>query len=127
MAGIVGDEGLLGPRELTYVAQSSTLAAPDGYRIDHFGKDWHPAPMRAPAVVLLIMTCVALMTPVLVFIGTSVRFGNERRERRLAALRLVGADVPTTRRIASGRRCSARCWGWWRAGRCSWAAGSALR
>ncbi|WP_328547956.1 FtsX-like permease family protein [Streptomyces platensis] len=102
VAGIVGDEGLLGPRELTYVAQSSTLAAPDGYRIDHFGKDWHPAPMRAPAVVLLIMTCVALMTPVLVFIGTSVRFGNERRERRLAALRLVGADVPTTRRIASG-------------------------
>ncbi|MFE7540354.1 FtsX-like permease family protein [Streptomyces platensis] len=102
VAGIIGDEGLLGPRELTYFAQSSTLTAPDGYRIDHFGKNWHPPPMRAPAVVLLIMTCVALMTPVLVFIGTSVRFGNERRERRLAALRLVGADVPTTRRIASG-------------------------
>lgn len=102
VAGTIGDEGLSGPRELTYFAQSATLAAPDGYRIDHFGKDWHPAPMRAPAVVLVIMTCVALMTPVLVFIGTSVRFGNERRERRLAALRLVGADVPTTRRIASG-------------------------
>ncbi|MER6839644.1 ABC transporter permease [Streptomyces platensis] len=103
MAGTIGDEGLLGPRELTYVAQSSTpLAAPESYRIDHFGKDWHAPPMRAPAVVLLIMTCVALMTPVLVFLGTSVRFGNERRERRLAALRLVGADVPTTRRIASG-------------------------
>ena len=58
--------------------------------------------MRAPVVLLVIMTCVALMTPVMVFIGTSVRFGNERRERRLAALRLVGSDVPTTRRIASG-------------------------
>lgn len=102
VAGVIGDDGLSGPRELTYFAQSATLAAPDGYRIDHFGKNWHPAPMRAPAVVLVIMTCVALMTPVLVFIGTSVRFGNERRERRLAALRLVGADVPTTRRIASG-------------------------
>ncbi|MFF3540944.1 ABC transporter permease [Streptomyces platensis] len=102
VAGVIGDEGLRGPRELTYFAQSTTLAAPDSYRIDHFGKNWHPAPMRAPAVVLVIMTCVALMTPVLVFIGTSVRFGNERRERRLAALRLVGADVPTTRRIASG-------------------------
>ncbi|MFJ3949460.1 FtsX-like permease family protein [Streptomyces libani] len=102
VAGVIGDEGLRGPRELTYLAQSATLAAPDGYRIDRFGKSWEPLPMRAPAVVLVIMTCVALMTPVLVFIGTSVRFGNERRERRLAALRLVGADVRTTRRIASG-------------------------
>ncbi|MGD3107891.1 FtsX-like permease family protein [Streptomyces sp. YGL11-2] len=101
-AGVIGDEGLQGPRELTYLAQSGTLHEPDGYRVDHFGKNWDPQPLRAPAVVLVIMTCVALMTPVMVFIGTSVRFGNERRERRLAALRLVGADVPTTRRIASG-------------------------
>ncbi|WP_030800844.1 FtsX-like permease family protein [Streptomyces sp. NRRL S-337] len=102
IAGTIGDAGLLGPKELTYVAQSATLAAPDGYRIDHFGKSWDPRPMSAPAVLLVIMTCVALMTPVMVFIGTSVRFGNERREERLAALRLVGTDVPTTRRIASG-------------------------
>ncbi|MGW1379512.1 FtsX-like permease family protein [Streptomyces sp. NPDC002446] len=102
IAGTIGDAGLLGPRELTYLAQSATLAAPHGYRIDHFGKDWDPTPMRAPAVLLVIMVCVALMMPVMVFIGTSVRFGNERRERRLAALRLVGADVRTTRRIASG-------------------------
>ncbi|MFD8545236.1 ABC transporter permease [Streptomyces sp. NPDC059649] len=102
IAGTIGDAGLLGPKELTYVARSATLAAPDGYRIDRFGKDWEPRPMSAPAVLLVIMTCVALMTPVMVFIGTSVRFGNERREGRLAALRLVGADVRTTRRIASG-------------------------
>ncbi|MFI0224757.1 FtsX-like permease family protein [Streptomyces lydicus] len=102
IAGTIGDAGLLGPRELTYVAQSATLAAPDGYRIDHFGKNWDPTPMQAPAVLLVIMTCVALLTPVMVFIGTSVRFGYERRERRLAALRLVGADVGTTRRVASG-------------------------
>ncbi|MFJ9406081.1 FtsX-like permease family protein [Streptomyces sp. NPDC101393] len=102
VAGVIGDEGLQGPRELTYVAQSATLRPPHAYRIDHFGTSWQPRPMRAPAVLLVIMTCVALMTPVMVFIGTSVRFGNERRERRLAALRLVGSDVSTTRRIASG-------------------------
>ncbi|RXS70878.1 FtsX-like permease family protein [Streptomyces sioyaensis] len=102
VAGTIGDAGLLGPGELTYVAQPVTLAAADGYRIDHFGKDWNPPPMRAPTVLLVIMTCVALLTPVMVFIGTSVRFGNERRERRLAAIRLVGADVRTTRRIAAG-------------------------
>ncbi|MGW7488651.1 FtsX-like permease family protein [Streptomyces sp. NPDC054786] len=102
VAGVIGDDGLRGPQELTYLAQSATLAQADGYRIDHFGKDWEPPPMRAPVVLLLVMTCVTLMMPVMVFIGTSVRFGNERRERRLAALRLVGADVGTTRRIASG-------------------------
>ncbi|MGW7019247.1 FtsX-like permease family protein [Streptomyces decoyicus] len=102
VAGVIGDDGLSGPQELTYFAQRATLKAPDAYRIDHFGKNWQPPPMRAPVVLLVIMTCVALMTPMMVFIGTSVRFGNERRERRLAALRLVGADVRTTRRIASG-------------------------
>ncbi|WP_455567346.1 FtsX-like permease family protein [Streptomyces angustmyceticus] len=102
VAGVIGDAGLLGPRELTYIAGATTLSAADGDRIDHFGTGWHPPPARAPVALLLVMTCVTLMTPVLVFIGTSVRFGNERRERRLAALRLVGADVRTTRRIASG-------------------------
>ncbi|MGX1756603.1 FtsX-like permease family protein [Streptomyces lydicus] len=102
VAGVIGDKGLLGPRELTYVAQSATLTAPAGYRVDHFGKNWHPPPMQAPVALLVVMTCVTLMLPVLAFLGTSIRFGSERRERRLAALRLVGADVRTTRRISSG-------------------------
>ncbi|WP_347404581.1 FtsX-like permease family protein [Streptomyces sp. MST-110588] len=40
--------------------------------------------------------------PVAIFIATAVRFGGERRDRRLAALRLVGADNHMTRRIAAG-------------------------
>ncbi|MEU8685971.1 FtsX-like permease family protein [Streptomyces sp. NPDC048611] len=102
VAGVIGDEGLRGPRELTYLAQRAAPSLANATRIDHFGGNGHGPPVQAPAVVLVIMTCVALLTPVLVFIGTSVRFGNERRERRLAALRLIGADVRTTRRIASG-------------------------
>ncbi|KPC66738.1 FtsX-like permease family protein [Streptomyces chattanoogensis] len=102
VAGVIGDEGLLGPQELTYLARPSALRENAGYRIDHFGKAWDSPPMRTPVVLLVIMTCVALMMPVMVFIGTSLRIGNERREQRLAALRLVGADVRTTRRIASG-------------------------
>ncbi|MYT31811.1 MULTISPECIES: FtsX-like permease family protein [unclassified Streptomyces] len=102
IVGVIGAEGLQGPRELTYLAHGDTLTEGTAGRIDHFGKSWEPRPLTTPGLVLVIMTCVALMTPVMVFIGTSVRFGNERRERRLAALRLVGADVRTTRRIASG-------------------------
>src|SRR5690606_19541356 len=40
--------------------------------------------------------------PVAVFIAAAVRFGGERRDRRLAALRLVGSDSRMTRRIAAG-------------------------
>ncbi|WP_437115071.1 FtsX-like permease family protein [Streptomyces flaveolus] len=43
-----------------------------------------------------------LLLPVAVFIAAAVRFGGERRDRRLAALRLVGADGRMTRRIAGG-------------------------
>jgi hypothetical protein len=102
VAGVIRAEGLRGPAELTYYAGSATLPSPRAYRIDHFGKEYEPRPMQAPTVLLVVMTCVALLMPVMVFLGTSVRYGNERRERRLAALRLVGADIPTTRRIASG-------------------------
>ncbi|CAM5687468.1 Membrane protein OS=Streptomyces antimycoticus OX=68175 GN=SANT12839_060220 PE=3 SV=1 [Streptomyces antimycoticus] len=48
------------------------------------------------------MGCVVLLLPVLIFIATAARFGGERRDRRLAALRLVGADIHMTRRIAAG-------------------------
>lgn len=48
------------------------------------------------------MVCVVLLAPVAIFIATAVRFGGDRRDRRLAALRLVGADIRTTRRIAAG-------------------------
>ena len=40
--------------------------------------------------------------PVAVFIATAARFGGEARDRRLAALRLVGADRATTVRVAAG-------------------------
>lgn len=48
------------------------------------------------------MICVVLLAPVAIFIATAVRFGGDRRDRRLAALRLVGTDIRSTRRIAAG-------------------------
>lgn len=58
--------------------------------------------MSAVLLLIIVMACVALLLPVAVFIGTAVRFGGEQRDRRLAALRLVGADQAMTRRIAAG-------------------------
>jgi hypothetical protein len=104
ISAILGDQGLIGPGELRYYTGSATLSAQaaDG-RSDNFGGS--PAqsePLNAVLLLIIVMTCVALLLPVAVFIATAVRFGGEQRDRRLAALRLVGSDQAMTRRIAAG-------------------------
>ncbi|MFI0712136.1 FtsX-like permease family protein [Streptomyces inhibens] len=100
----IGAAGLIHPGELLFYQGSDALRRSVGgvERITAFGD--RDAPFQtSPLVVLAISVgCVALLAPVAVFIATAVRFGGERRDRRLAALRLVGADRPTTRRIAAG-------------------------
>ncbi|MEI5525796.1 FtsX-like permease family protein [Streptomyces brasiliscabiei] len=107
--GSVGEEGLIGPGELTYYAGAEGLAArlDDSvvYRIDQFGWSTADQPEEEMDPVLVLLTLVVfvvLLMPVAVFIATAVRFGGERRDRRLAALRLVGSDGRMTRRIAAG-------------------------
>ncbi|MFI9236355.1 ABC transporter permease [Streptomyces sp. NPDC053079] len=107
IAGTVGDQGLKGPDELLYYAGDDHLAVrghlpTEPSRITAFG-DGFGEPQPGPAETLLGgMACAALLLPVCVLIATAVRFGGERRDRRLAALRLVGADNRTTRRVAAG-------------------------
>ncbi|MEU8759759.1 FtsX-like permease family protein [Streptomyces sp. NPDC048659] len=101
--GTLGEAGLIGPAELRYVAGSATLTTDD---YDGRGKTygWSVPEEQTNAFLLLLVVigCVVLLLPVLVFIATAVRFGGEQRDRRLAALRLVGADTAMTRRIAAG-------------------------
>ncbi|MDX2643676.1 ABC transporter permease [Streptomyces sp. PA03-1a] len=110
LAGVIGDQGLLGPAELAYYAGSDSLVArnADGTsgnatRIPYFGRgEVKGDPLGGVLTLLVVIIVVVLLMPVAVFIGTAVRFGGERRDRRLAALRLVGADSRMTRRIAAG-------------------------
>ncbi|HZG03395.1 MAG TPA: FtsX-like permease family protein [Streptomyces sp.] len=103
ITGTIGDEGLLDPGELAYVAGSDALDETDrAYRIDRFDQVGEPEPLDAVLLLLVVVVCVVLLFPVGVFIATAVRFGGERRDRRLAALRLVGADARMVRRIAAG-------------------------
>ena len=53
-------------------------------------------------LLLVVIILVVLLLPIAVLIGTAVRFGGEHRDRRLAALRLVGADRQMAARIAAG-------------------------
>ncbi|MFJ4560228.1 ABC transporter permease [Streptomyces massasporeus] len=109
IAGTIGEQGLVGSQELAYFAGGKGLAKllegpASGARIDHFGNDdlgssdpWDPV-----LLLLVLVVFVVLLMPVAVFIAAAVRFGGERRDRRLAALRLVGSDSRMTRRIAAG-------------------------
>ncbi|GGY01513.1 ABC transporter permease [Streptomyces djakartensis] len=109
ITGTIGEQGLVGSHELAYFAGGKGLmklleGSASGARIDSFGNDdlgssdrWDPV-----LLLLVLVVFVVLLMPVAVFIAAAVRFGGERRDRRLAALRLVGSDSRMTRRIAAG-------------------------
>ncbi|MER6846450.1 ABC transporter permease [Streptomyces flaveolus] len=107
ITGTIGESGLIGSHELAFFRGAADLAPhiQSGRiaRIDHFG-DPDPGPEQSDPVLLLLVLVVfvVLLMPVAVFIAAAVRFGGERRDRRLAALRLVGSDSRMTRRIAAG-------------------------
>ncbi|MFE1287493.1 ABC transporter permease [Streptomyces sp. NPDC058751] len=108
ITGTIGESGLIGSHELAYYAGVDGLAEkidpPNVARISAFGEP-HPFAAEAtdPVLLLLILVVFAvLLMPVAVFVATAVRFGGERRDRRLAALRLIGSDSRMVRRIAAG-------------------------
>ncbi|MFI8961100.1 FtsX-like permease family protein [Streptomyces sp. NPDC053493] len=101
--GTLTQPGLIGPAELRYVAGTDILTTDNATgRGDRYGWSVPGEPMNGFLLLLVVIACVVLLLPVLVFIATAVRFGGEQRDRRLAALRLVGADTAMTRRIAAG-------------------------
>ncbi|MFF4823542.1 ABC transporter permease [Streptomyces sp. NPDC001312] len=106
VVGTIAESGLIGSRELAYYAGTENLAPRiNGWQVARITE--YGSPQRTersdPVLLLLVMVVfVALLMPVAVFIAAAVRFGGEQRDRRLAALRLVGSDGRMTRRIAAG-------------------------
>ncbi|MEU3517476.1 FtsX-like permease family protein [Streptomyces sp. NPDC006654] len=106
ITGTIGESGLIGSHELVYYAGASGMKHTDSSlvtRLTKFGKPDETPGKTDPVLLLMVLVVfVVLLTPVAVFIAAAVRFGGERRDRRLAALRLVGSDSHMTRRIAAG-------------------------
>ncbi|MFD4973696.1 ABC transporter permease [Streptomyces sp. NPDC058424] len=106
VVGTIAESGLIGSREMAYYAGTENLAPRiNGWQVARITE--YGSPQRTersdPVLLLLVMVVfVALLMPVAVFIAAAVRFGGEQRDRRLAALRLVGSDGRMTRRIAAG-------------------------
>ncbi|GGO51940.1 membrane protein [Streptomyces daqingensis] len=104
VTGTIEEDGLLGPAELAFYKGADDLSAGEGAdRVEEFGApESDERPLDPALVLLIVVACTVLIMPVAVFIATAVRFGGEQRDARLAALRLVGADAATTRRMAAG-------------------------
>jgi hypothetical protein len=99
--GTIGHAGLQGPSELAFYRGTDRMPR-DARRIARFGSPL-PHLQLPPALLLLaVVALAALLMPVAVFIAAAARFGGEARDRRLAALRLVGADRAATVRVAAG-------------------------
>ena len=103
IAGEIAPSGLIGPTELAYYAGASGLVEGDGVRrLSAFGTSGPHDGLNPILALLVVIVLVALLLPVAVLVGAAVRTGGEDRDRRLAALRLIGADQRMARRIAAG-------------------------
>ncbi|WP_018684788.1 FtsX-like permease family protein [Actinokineospora enzanensis] len=105
VAGTIGQEGVAEPHAaIAYVGatdlptdeRSGTALA---YR---FGGHPGPGDPLDPGLLLLVLLgTVAVLVPVFIFLASSTRIAGAERDRRLAALRLVGAGNRQVRRIAA--------------------------
>ncbi|MFE0460945.1 FtsX-like permease family protein [Kitasatospora sp. NPDC058965] len=104
VTGTIGPAGLAGPGDYAFYLGSDRLTDtdPSTLRIDHFEDKLPPKPTDPVLLLLTVAGVVILLSPVAVFVAAAARFGSEARDRRLAALRLAGADRSTTARISAG-------------------------
>src|SRR5262249_11076912 len=101
VVGEIDHAGLQGPAELAYYRGVADVGSAGG-RITRFGSTAPPPDLPAALLMLAAVALAALLMPVAVFVAVAARFGGEARDRRLAALRLIGADRAMTVRVAAG-------------------------
>ena len=93
VTGTIGQDGVVDPHELTFYAGGDLQPGKDFVR-SVYGFSGHQPSAELPIglLILLLLGVVAILTPVLIFVVTSSRIAGAERDRRLAALRLVGAS-----------------------------------
>ena len=106
IVGTISQPGLRGPNDLTFYAgtgplPSSAQSAVDTMNVYKFGLTPPDRTIDPSLLVLAIIGAVALLIPIFIFVSVSSRIAGAQRDRRLAALRLVGAGSWQVRRIAA--------------------------
>lgn len=103
VVGTIDPTGLAGPHELFFYVGVPAVSAQSGAaEVYRFGIPSSPRTLDGLLWLLIVLGSAALLLPVVVFVATSTRLAAAARDRRLAALRLVGADGEQVRRIAAG-------------------------
>ncbi|MEH3053000.1 MAG: ABC transporter permease [Patulibacter minatonensis] len=110
VVGEIAPNGVSGARDLYVYAGSRSLPEPgiadyNGAfigRVRAFGDPPGGDPLSDAALFLAVVGTIVLLIPVGVLVSTAARFGGERRDRRLAALRLIGGSARRVTWIAAG-------------------------
>jgi hypothetical protein len=109
VVGTIADDGLTGPRQLmAWVGVAANPTPTSGQRQPNAFSEFGPTDTHSSHVyisdddkIALSLAFIGLMVPVLVLIATLTRLSAGTRERRLAAIRLVGATRRQTRWLAA--------------------------
>ncbi len=91
VAGTIAPAGLLGPTEARFVAVDPAVAgAGTAVGVRGFGQAVSRDPLDPVLSLLVVVGVLILLVPIGIVVAVAGRFGAERRDRRLAALRLLG-------------------------------------
>lgn len=100
LVGTIGERGLAGPHEL-YAYVGVATAPPYAQPVQFFGSRHSSAPTPPELRIAAWLGALGLVLPVLVLVATATRLSASSRDRRLSALRLVGATPRQARAIAA--------------------------
>jgi hypothetical protein len=73
----------------------------DGNKVYAFGRPYTGLGLSAIMLGIILPIAAVLLLPLLIFVTTASRMGAAQRERRLAALRLIGLDSRQVKRVAA--------------------------
>ncbi|MEN0015188.1 MAG: FtsX-like permease family protein [Solirubrobacteraceae bacterium] len=113
IVGTIDRSALGGPHDLYFYAGSSNLRAMTTdtgtlvSKVTAFGSDGGSPQLGSLLNLLVLIGSVVLLFPIAILVATAARFGSARRDRRLAALRLIGTTRAETARIAAGESLAA--------------------
>ncbi|RKT57960.1 FtsX-like permease family protein [Saccharothrix australiensis] len=100
--GVIADAGLPRPKSLLFYAGLSDVHAEGARPASGFGADRPRSTLPPVYRLLMVAGITALLVPLGIFVLVATRLGATGRDRRLAAIRLVGASRAQVRWIAGG-------------------------
>ncbi|WP_328649863.1 ABC transporter permease [Amycolatopsis sp. NBC_00348] len=105
VVGQISRDGVSGAGDLAafYGVPAAQIEAEGarGNKVYAFGKPYTGLGLSAAMLAIILPIAAVLLLPLLIFVTTASRMGAAQRERRLAALRLIGLDSRQVKRVAA--------------------------